>query len=344
MRRFLFVVLLLACLIRPVYAMNFTAPPAPEEAQELLRYEPESFGQGLMQIVREAIQKLLPELAEAAGACLSVIALLLLASVIRMAGGAALPEWVAAVGVGTILLGQTSSLIHLAADTVTQLSEYGKLLLPVMTAAMAAQGGITASAALYTGTVLFDTLLSAAAAAVLVPMVYMFLALAIAKSATGEEMLGKLGELVKGSLTWLMKTGLYIFTGYMSITGVVSGTADASAVKVAKLSISGMVPVVGGILSDASEAVVVGAGVMKNAAGVYGLLAVIAIWIAPFLKIGLQYLLLKLTAVFCSSFGIKKASDLIQDFSDAMAILLGLVGSFCLFLVISTVCFMKGVS
>ena len=126
------------------------------------------------------------------------------------------------------------------------------------------------------------------------------------------------------------------------ITGVITGAADAAAVKAAKLTISGVVPVVGGILSDASEAVIIGAGVMKNAVGVYGLLAVTAIWITPFLQIGSIYLLLKLTAIVCSVFGVKESSDLIEDFSGAMGLLLGMTGTVSLLILISTICFMKG--
>jgi len=143
-------------------------------------------------------------------------------------------------------------------------------------------------------------------------------------------------------MTWGLKIILYVFTGYMSITGVITGTADAAAVKAAKLTISGAVPVVGGILSDASEAVIIGAGVMKNAVGVYGLLAVVAIWITPFLQIGSIYLLLKLTAIVCSVFGVKESSDLIEDFSGAMGLLLGMTGTVSLLILISTICFMKG--
>ena len=143
-------------------------------------------------------------------------------------------------------------------------------------------------------------------------------------------------------MTWFLKIILYIFTGYMGITGVVSGTVDAAAVKATKLTISGMVPVVGGILSDASEAVIVGAGVMKSAAGVYGLLAMIAIWISPFLQIGLQYLLLKATAAVCAAFGEKRVTELVQCFSSAMGLLLAMTAVVCVLLMISTVCFMKG--
>jgi stage III sporulation protein AE len=169
------------------------------------------------------------------------------------------------------------------------------------------------------------------------------MALSFADCALHNDAFRELKKFVKWLTTWSIKIVLYIFTGYMGITGVVSGTTDAAALKAAKLTISGMVPVVGGILSDASESVLVGAGVMKTAAGMYGTLAMLAICAEPFLKIGVQYLMLKATAALCGIFGSKALSNLVQDFSSALGILLGMTGSACLMLLISTVCFMKGV-
>ena len=125
---------------------------------------------------------------------------------------------------------------------------------------------------------------------------------------------------------------------------MVSGTTDAAALKVAKMTISGTVPVVGGILSDASEAVLVGAATVKNAAGIYGMFAVLAITLAPFVKIGTHYLLLKGTAALCQAFADKKCGELISDFSAVLGFLLAMTGAGCLILIISTTCFLKGVS
>ena len=61
-------------------------------------------------------------------------------------------------------------------------------------------------------------------------------------------------------------------------------------------TLSGVVPVVGSMLSDASETLVVSAGVLRNSIGVFGMLAVLALCAAPFLQTGLTYLVLKLTA------------------------------------------------
>lgn len=345
MRKILILLMILVLLVMPVSAMEFTAPEVPDSGRDLMPSETESFGEGLWKIIKNAVSLVYPDLAEAGKVCLQVFAAVLLMSVLRSFSGMSkrVVEFAGTIAVGWILLSSTNSLLNLAADTVIEVSDYGKLLLPVMTAAMAAQGGVTSSAALYAGTAFFDVALSSVISKLLIPLTYIFIALAVANSALGEDLLKKMQDFVKWLTTWCLKTILYVFTGYMGITGAISGGTDAATLKATKLTISGMVPVVGGILSDASEAVLVGAGLMKNAAGIYGLLAMLAICVGPFLKIGIQYLLLKLTAAVCSVFDTKRTSQLVQDFSGTMGLLLGMTGSVCLLMLISTVCFLKGV-
>lgn len=325
--------------------LEYTAPTAPDGALELIPQDRATFGSDLWKVVTAAIEAVEPEIGEAARLCVAVFAVVMLISLVKAihakGGGAA--QLAGVLAVAGLLLHGTGSMVTLAAETVTELSEYGKLLLPVMTAALAAQGGMTASAGLYAGTAVFDAVLSAAVAKLLLPIVYLFLAVSTAASATGEKMLEALRDFLKWLVTWCLKTVLYIFTGYMGITGVVSGTADAAALKATKLTVSGMVPVVGGILSDASEAVLVGAGVMQSAVGVYGMLALIAIWIRPFLRIGVLYLLLKLTAALCEIFDVPQLTGLVKAFSGAMGLLLAMTGTVCVMLLISAVCFLKGV-
>lgn len=324
--------------------LTITAPTVPEGVADFMPRETADFGGSVWTILQKAFAKLNPQIATAAGICLCLVAVVMLISILRQMPGKTLSvvEFAGVLAVTALLLQQTDSMIRMAAQTVMDLSEYGKLLLPVMTAALASQGGVTGSVALYAGTAVFDAILSSAIARLLIPLVYIFLALSVACAATGEELLVKLRGFIKWLMTWGLKTLLYVFTGYMGLTGVITGTADEAAVKATKLTMSGMIPVVGGILSDASEAVIVGAGLMKSAAGVYGMLAIIAIWISPFLQIGVSYLLLKLTAAVCESFGVKKLSALIKNFSEAMGLLLGMTAAVCILLMISMICFMKG--
>jgi len=157
-------------------------------------------------------------------------------------------------------------------------------------------------------------------------------------------MLSKFRDLLKKLASWILKMILTVFTAYMGITGVISGTTDAAALKVTKATISSFVPVVGGIMSDASEAVLLSAAMAKNAAGIYGIFAVLVLFLEPFLKIGCHYMVLKLTAATCSVFGVKSITDLVSDFSSAMGLLLAMTAAACILQLISTVSFLKGVA
>lgn len=344
MRKFLLLIFFAFFLAQPVHGQELTAPAAPDDAQALMPVEQGSFGDDLWHLIKEAMSILEPEIPRCCGICLSLIAVSLLTSVLGCFPGntKSMIGLCSSLVVACLLFSSASDLIGTAADTVRELSEYGKLLLPVLTAALAAQGGVTESAAIYAGTALFDTVLTSLIVKVLIPLVYMFLVLAIARSALGNDLIKRLQELANWASTWFLKMILYVFTGYITVTKVISGTTDQTALKATKLTISGMVPVVGGILSDASEAVLISAGVVKNTVGVYGLLAILAITIGPFLKIGLQYILLKLTAAVCNVFGDKHTTELIGDFSKALGLILAMTGTVCLILLISIVCFLKG--
>ena len=340
----LLIILLLPILIIPVSALDLSAPTAPSSVQSLMPDKTESFSAGFWFILREALESLEPELAEAGRTCVILICCAMLLGLFREMVGMneQILKLLSAVLIGTLLFGAANSLIRLADNTISQISNYGKLLLPAMTTALAAQGGTSTSVVLSTGTSLFSAVLTAGISRILVPVVYIYLALSVARSALDLPVLRKLPDMVKRMCTWCLTSAISIFTGYMAITGAVAGSADAAAMKVTRAAISGMIPVVGGILSEASEAVLVGAVMVKNAAGVYGMLAIIAIFIGPFLKIGVQYLLLKVTGAVCGVFGGNEVT-LVQDFSGALGLLLGMTGACTLLYMISMICFLKGV-
>ena len=328
-----------------LYLTEFTAPVVPRSGASLMPENTDSFGEALLDLLGNAVSMFQPELVEAARTCLSILAVVMLICIIKLFPKARekVTDFVAAIGISALLLQKSNSLVSMSAQTIQEISQYGKLLLPVMTSTMAAQGGITTSTALYVGTALFDTFLCSILTRLMIPAVFIYLALSIANAALGEDLLKKMADFVKWLSVWILKIVLYVFTGYMSITGVISGTTDAQALKAAKLTISGMVPVVGGILSDASEAVLVGAGMVRNAAGIYGILAVLSIFAGPFLKIGCHYLLIKMTGAICGVFGVKGCTELVSNFSTAMGLMLAMTGSVCLLQMISTVCFLRGV-
>lgn len=329
----------------PVNAMEITAPEVPKMYIDRMPQNTSSFTDGILELTEYIMESLVPELRNAVRASYKVIVLELLFSLLSLLSEKirTISSIASATAIAVVIFQNTNAMIGYAVDTVLLICEYGKQLCPAMTMALAAQGGVTASAALYTGTMLFITLLCMLISKVLVPMIYLFLVFSVSNCALGDETMKHFSDTLKSGMIWLLKTILILFTTYMSITGTVSGSTDTAALKAAKVTISSTVPVVGGILSDASETVLVGVGMMKNAAGIYGILAVLAFFVGPFVKVGAQYLILKISAGICGMFGNKNIAMLIDDFSIAMGLLVAIVASGCVLVLVSTICFMKGI-
>ena len=346
--RHILLVLILSLVLSPcAQAMEFQAPQAPDRVAELVPEEADSFSQGLWNIIKAGLEAADDSFRDAMSVCLAAAVTAILGGVLRTISEKQCRRSIDLCCVLIIaeqFLSTSTALIHLGTDTAQELREYGKLLLPVMTAAMAARGGVSASAALYAGTALFDNILSSILSKILTPMVYLFLALSIGNSILGEELLGKIRDFLKWAMGWALKGALFLFTGYLTISGAVNGTADAAAVRAAKIVISSAVPVVGNILSDASETVLISASALGNAAGVYGMITVLALFSGPFIKIGLHYLFLKLTGAFCTAFDTGPATKLMNDFAAAMGLILAMVGTQTVLILISTTCLMKGVA
>lgn len=345
MKQIVILIFLFWCVAVPTSALEIEAPPVPESGRQWMPENRESFGEGLLTLLAKSISNLLPELKNASRFAVRIFCIVLLTSILQSVSDSMRSpcDLAGNIGIVTVLMGNTGAMITLGMNLVREISDYGKLLLPVMTAALAAQGGIATSAALYAGTAIFNTVLSSTIVSVLLPGIKLYLVISVVNSVTGEELLKRMAEIIKGTSTWILKFLMMVFTTYLGLSGVVSGATDLAALKAAKVTISSVVPVVGGILSDASEAVLVSASIVKNTAGIYGILAVLAVCIGPFLQLFAHYLVLKLTAAVCAVIGSKTTISLIDAFSTAMGFLLAVTGGCCIMVLISTVCFMRSV-
>ena len=210
--------------------------------------------------------------------------------------GAAFLPMAGALSITLASAGSLDSLMGLGSRTIGELADFSQALLPTLAAATAASGAVTTATVQQVSTVFFVDLLLRLIRQLLLPLVYLYIGLLTAAACLPENRLGAIAEALKKLVTWILTTALLVFTIYLSIVRIISGSADSATVKVAKAAISGVVPVVGGIIADASETVLAGAGMLKNTIGVFGMLAILAACAYPFLQLGVQYLLYKLTA------------------------------------------------
>lgn len=230
-----------------------------------------------------------------------------------------------------------TSLIGLARETIDSMDTFSKVLLPTLTAAVAATGAPTAAAARQMATMLFSDVLLTLISRLLLPLVYAFIALCGARAAFGNEGLDRIAGLVKWGVTISLTVLLMLFTGYLTVSGAIAGSADATTIKAAKFAVSSTVPVVGSILSDAAESILAGATLLKNAVGVIGMLAILGMCLIPFLQIAMHYLVYKITAALAATVADNRLSKLIDGIGGAFGLVLGMTGACTVLLLISVV-------
>ena len=240
-----------------------------------------------------------------------------------------------ALTVTLLTAGSLDSLIGLGAETIGELDTFSKVLLPTLAAAMASSGHVSTAAFQQVTTVFLVDLLMDLINGLLLPLVYLYIGVLTASACLPDGRLNALAEGLKKTVTWVLTSALLAFTVYLSVARVIAGAADGAAVKLAKAAISSAVPVVGGIIAEASETVLAGAGMLKNTVGVFGTLVILASCAYPFLQLGIQYLLYKLTAFLAGAVGAPGLCKLIDGLGGAFGLVLGMTGSCAVLLLVS---------
>lgn len=235
-----------------------------------------------------------------------------------------------------------SAMMGLGRSTIDSMQGFSKVLLPVTAACTAAMGAPAGAAARQVATSLFSSALLTLIDRLLVPMVYAYVAVCSACAAVGNPGLKKVAGLLKWLVTRSLTAILVLFVTYLTVSGTIAGTADAAALKVAKMAISTAVPVVGGIISNAAETILVGAGMLKNTVGVFGMLAVLGMCVVPFLKLGIHYLTYKITGALTATLADSRLAELIDSLGTAFALMLGMTGASALLLLVSMISALGG--
>ena len=267
---------------------------------------------------------------------LAVVFLAALCASMSASGACAkVTQMTGAVAVAALSVTHVTSCITAGSNALTTLRDFSKILLPSMCAAAAASGAATS---------LFLDILLSAETAVLLPMLYTYAGTVICGAALEQDVLTALSGLLRKALRLLLIGFAGVFTLYLSLTGILTGSADAAAAKAVKTAVSAALPVVGSIVADAAATVTASAAILRGGIGIIGVMSVAAVCVTPYLQLAVHYALYKLAAGIAESFADKRVGRLIGGFADVYGFLLGMVGVASLILFLSIVSSMKAVT
>ena len=339
---------MLLLLTEPVWATlpEEVEDALPTEAEELLEdlgeMDDSTFSRGMGRLWKKACAIFSDEVRSSIGGAVTLLCAVLLCGMAEDLFKAAehptmlnMVPLAGALAITAAAAGDLRSLIGLGIRTMEELDVFSKALLPTLAAAVAAGGGIVSAGVRQTATVIFAELLISLIRQVLLPLVYVYIAAATADAMLPGFRLKTIAVGIKKVVIWILTGSLVTFTGYLTLAGAAASSADALTVSLTRTAISAAVPVVGGIISGAAETVLAGALTLKNALGIFGMLAVLAVCLMPFLHMAVQYLVYKLTAFLAGVTASESLSGLIDALGGAFGLVLGMTGGCALLLLIS---------
>lgn len=223
---------------------------------------------------------------------------------------------------------------------IQSMYDFSTVLLPCLAGASAFAGATLSAGVKYTAAALFMNILLNFSNTVLVPMVSLYLVCMIGDCVFGQSILGTVSNFIHWSCKTVLTGSVVLFTTYLTVMGMITGTGELLTVRIAKTTIANGLPIVGKIISDTASTLVAGAATIRNGAGVFGMLVIICMLIVPFTSVGVRYFLFKVVSKIASLYPEKRFGNLIEGISEAYGMILAMIGTGFVMLFLTVLSFM----
>lgn len=241
----------------------------------------------------------------------------------------------------TLIMKSFSEIVMNIKDTTQSLVGYSYSLIPLLISLMMFTGNLVSAGAVQPILLLMITFIGTFISNFLLPMVLIGTALGIISKISDKVQIDKLAKTFKSSTVWILGLVLTVFTGVLSLESSLTGKVDGITTKATKTIVTNAIPVVGKILSDASETVLGSGIVLRNAVGLVGVIVIIGICAMPIIKLGVLTALYQILSAICEPIADKKIINIIEQMRDTFKVLLGMVSAISIMLIIGVTIVIK---
>lgn len=243
---------------------------------------------------------------------------------------------VAVLAAGGAVLTPLIALVERVLQAVDSVTVFMSGYIPVYGMILAA-GGSAAGAVSYQTTLLAAAqLLTWLIRTVVLPALLVSLAMGCTGSVTPGFCLDTVSATLSKGILWALGLFSTLFSWVLSLQQMVAAASDSLGSRAVKFSLSSLVPVVGGLLSEAYATVAGCAGLLRSTVGCFGLVATVGIILPPLAACIGWCITLSLSATAASLFGLTPLEKLCKTAGGAVRVLIAVLAVFALLMVIST--------
>ncbi|SHM51642.1 stage III sporulation protein AE [Caldanaerovirga acetigignens] len=210
--------------------------------------------------------------------------------------------------------------IETGQEAINKMVSFVQAIMPTVFTLLAAVGGITSASVFNPIIFIGITAASTWFKDIILPVIFLISVLSLVNNITDSFHVSQLAHLLKQLCVFLIGLFLSVFLGIMVVQGATAATVDGITIRTAKFASKNFMPIVGGIFSDALDAVVGYSIILKNTIGLIGLLTLFLITIFPVIKILSIIFIYRLSAAIIQPVGEDAMVRCLNDIGNSLTL------------------------
>ncbi|NLK44909.1 MAG: stage III sporulation protein AE [Tissierellia bacterium] len=239
--------------------------------------------------------------------------------------------------IAILVITSFNQVMDLARATVDKMVGFMQAILPVLLTLLTAASGPNTRILFHPMILVIVNFVGILIKNLILPLIFFSFIISIISNISNRIEFSKLSELGRQVIAITISAALTLFIGIITIYGL--GTKiDGLTIRTAKFAVDKFIPIVGGFLSDAVEAVVGYSAILKNGIGFIGLLILLLICMVPIIKVLALMAVYKLISVVIQPIA---SSNLVEFFNQVgkslSLILISLISAGTMFFITITI-------
>ncbi len=223
--------------------------------------------------------------------------------------------------IAILVIASFSDVMHMVTITVNRMINFMQILLPILLTLLVLTAGPSARVLFHPMILAAVNIVGVIIRNVIFPLIYFSFIVSIVSNLSKRVELGKLSELGRQIITFIISAAFTIFIGILTIYGL-STKIDGITIRTAKFAVDKFVPVVGGFLSDAVDAVIGSSTILKNGIGIIGLIVLALIILAPLIKVAALLLVYQIIGAIIEPISSPNIVSFFTDISKSLLLIL----------------------
>jgi len=220
-----------------------------------------------------------------------------------------------------LILQSLMSALEIGKTGIEQMTGFMQVLYPILLAMLTAVGNVTTSSVLQPAVGVLVGIVGTLLKDVMIPLITLSAVVHLISYISERVQIKKLGKLLNQIGVWILSFVFTIFVGVLTVQGAMTSSFDGLSVRTAKFALDQFVPVVGKMLSQSMDTIIGCSILLKNAAGVTGLIILGMLCLAPGMKILALMILYKISSALLEPITDQRIVDCLDGIGSVLNVL-----------------------